>query len=146
VLREGMWRTMVAVRVALVPAETLAATGPARAPAPELLGLAVEELDAGRRAELGLGAGEGVRISRVTGLAARQAGLNPGDVILQVGREQVGSVAEFRKAAEGYTSGDEVRLLVRNARSTGCVSFVLRCRRGRGPGRAAAPEARGPVR
>ncbi|HLS83365.1 MAG TPA: DegQ family serine endoprotease [Arenimonas sp.] len=126
VLRDGKRRTLVAVLEALEPAETLAATGPARAPAPELLGLAVEELDAGRRAELGLGAGEGVRISRVTGLAARQAGLNPGDVILQVGREKVGSVAEFRKAAEGYTSGDEVRLLVRNARSTGFVSFVLR--------------------
>jgi serine protease Do len=35
-------------------------------------------------------------------------------------------VAEFEAAAEGLEAGDEVRLLVRNARSTGFVSFVLR--------------------
>ncbi|KAA2285538.1 DegQ family serine endoprotease [Arenimonas fontis] len=127
VLREGKRRDVVVVLEALQATEALtAATGPAQAPAPDLLGLAVEELSAARRAELGLGAGEGVRIARVTGLAARQAGLNPGDVILQVGREQVGSVAEFRRAAEAYKPGDEVRLLVRNARSTGFVSFILR--------------------
>src|SRR5690606_13067804 len=113
--------------------------------APDLLGLVVEELGAARRAELGLGAGEGVRIARVTGLAARQAGLNPGDVILQVGRQKGGSVAEFREVAKAYGPGREVgpgaqvrglatadgpggelRLLVRNARSTGFVSFTLR--------------------
>ena len=38
----------------------------------------------------------------------------------------VGTVAEFTAATEDLGPGDEVRLLVRNTRSTGFVSFVLR--------------------
>ncbi|MBW8367941.1 MAG: PDZ domain-containing protein, partial [Arenimonas sp.] len=89
------------------------------------LGVVVEALDAAARAERGLAAGEGVLVTRVVGLAARSAGLSAGDVILQVGRTDVGSVAEF-EAAAAFKPGDEVRLLVRNARSTGFVTFTLR--------------------
>jgi serine protease Do len=90
------------------------------------LGLAVEPLDAAARSALGLGDGEGVLVARVEGLAARRAGIVPGDVILRVGRQDVGSVAAFEAATKGLGSGDEVRLLVRNARSTGFVAFTLR--------------------
>jgi serine protease Do len=57
--------------------------------------------------------------------AARQAGLSAGDVVLQVGREPVGTVAEFDAAAKALRPGDTARLLVRNARSTGFVSFPV---------------------
>ena len=90
------------------------------------LGLAVEALDAAARAALGLAEGEGVLVSRVEGLAARQAGISPGDVILQVAREDVGTVAEFNAAAQAVESGSEVTLLVRNARSTGFVTLRAR--------------------
>ena len=100
------------------------ATAPPAAIKP--LGVVVEALDAAGRAERGLQAGEGVLVSRVNGLAARRAGLAPGDVILQAGRAEVGSVAEFEAAAGTLAPGDEVRLLVRNARSTGFVTFTLR--------------------
>ena len=43
-----------------------------------------------------------------------------------MGQDEVGSVAEFEAATGDMEAGDEVRLLVRNARSTGFVSFVLR--------------------
>jgi serine protease Do len=102
------------------------APAPAAPAAGNPLGVVVEALDAAARAERGLQAGEGVQVSRVIGLAARRAGLVPGDVILQVGRSDVGSVAEFEAAAKGFAPGDEVRLLVRNARSTGFVTFTLR--------------------
>ena len=104
-------------------------TGPARqapaAPAVDLnkLGIVVTELDAGARGKLGLKPGEGVRISRIASLAARQAGLAPGDVILQVGKEPVGSAAQFQSALKGIKTGDRVRLLVRNAESTGLVTI-----------------------
>ena len=103
--------------------------GPAskEAPAPTAdlnpLGIVVSNLDAPARAKLGLGSGEGVRISRVASLAARQAGVAPGDVILQVGKTPVGSVAQFEGALKGIKSGERVRLLVRNAESTGLVTI-----------------------
>ena len=56
-------------------------------------------------------------------LAARQAGLQPGDVVLQVGKTPVGSTAEFESALKSVKSGDRVRLLVRNNESTGLVTL-----------------------
>jgi serine protease Do len=56
---------------------------------------------------------------------ARQAGLAPGDVILQVGKMPVGSAGAFNAAARAYKSGDKVRLLVRNADSTGLVTVPV---------------------
>jgi hypothetical protein len=46
-------------------------------------------------------------------------------VILQVGKMPVGSVAAFNAAARAYKSGDKVRLLVRNADSTGLVTVLV---------------------
>jgi serine protease Do len=86
------------------------------------IGVVVGDLDATARARMGLSPGEGVRISRVASLAARQAGLAAGDVILQVGKQPVGSTAQFESALRGVKSGDRVRLLVRNAESTGLVT------------------------
>jgi serine protease Do len=89
------------------------------------LGIVVTEMDAATRAKLDLAAGEGVRVSRVENPIARQAGLTAGDVILQVGKMPVGSVAAFNAAARAYKSGDKVRLLVRNADSTGLVTVLV---------------------
>ncbi len=87
------------------------------------VGIVVSEIDSATRSRLGLKIGEGVRISRVSGVAARQAGLSPGDVILQVGKTTVGSAAQFQSALKGFKSGDRVRLLVRNEQSTGLVTI-----------------------
>ena len=110
--------------------EGVAANGGAR-PAPagnpranlNSLGVVVGDLDAASRSKLGLKPGEGVRISRVAGLAARQAGLAAGDVILQVGKSPVGSSADFESALKSVKSGDRVRLLVRNSESTALVTI-----------------------
>jgi serine protease Do len=117
------------VVVVLSPLEEgVAATGvtPSRdaPPAADLnpIGVVVGDLDAAARAKLGLAPDEGVRISRVASLAARQAGLSPGDVILQVGKSPVGSSAQFASALKSVKSGDRVRLLVRNAESTALVT------------------------
>ncbi|ODS64851.1 MAG: hypothetical protein ABS41_00095 [Arenimonas sp. SCN 70-307] len=127
VQRDGKPREIVVTLMALAMAQAPApADAPAQAPAANPIGLEVEALDAAARSAMGLQAGEGVLVARVSGLAARQAGLSPGDVVLRVGRRDVGSVADFRAATQDLKAGDEVRLLVRNARSTGFVSFVLR--------------------
>jgi serine protease Do len=118
--------TLSALDAGSLQASQPAAPAPVAPAAVNPLGVVVEALDAGDRSERGLPAGEGVLVSRVVGMAARSAGLAPGDVILQVGRTDVGSVAEFEAAAKALKPGDEVRLLVRNARSTGFVTFTLR--------------------
>ena len=89
------------------------------------VGIVVSEIDSATRSRLGLKLGEGVRISRVASLAARQAGLSPGDVILQVGKTTVGNTAQFESAIKGFKPGDRVRLLVRNEQSTGLVTIPV---------------------
>ncbi len=131
ILRDGKPVDLVVTLTSLdVAAATPSRGAPDDAPAApasgNALGLAVEPLDAAARSALGLEAGEGVLVTRVEGLAARRAGIAPGDVILRVGRQDVGSVAQFEAAVKGLESGDEVRLLVRNARSTGFVAFTVR--------------------
>ncbi|MDY0022037.1 DegQ family serine endoprotease [Arenimonas caeni] len=129
VMRDGKPRELVVTLSALDMAASGAAPAPESAPAVPAanpIGLEVEALDAAARSAMGLSAGEGVLVSRVTGLAARRAGLSPGDVVLRVDRRDIGSVADFQAATRDLKAGDEVRLLVRNARSTGFVSFELR--------------------
>jgi serine protease Do len=87
--------------------------GPAPAAKPgNALGLVGEALDASDRRQLGLDPGQGVALSRVTGGAARRAGLRPGDVVLRVGRTGVGSPAELDRALRDVRTGDSVMLLV----------------------------------
>lgn len=87
-----------------------------------LLGISVADLDAAARKQLGLKPGEGVRITRVYGESASEAQLQPGIVILQVGRKAVGSVAEFNQELRGIKAGQVVMLLVRSPR--GGSAFV----------------------
>ncbi len=89
------------------------------------LGLTVTVVDAKTRGLLGLANGEGVQIARVNSPTAAQAGLSAGDVILQVGRQTVGSVSEFNAALKPYKSGERIRLLVRNNQSTGLVTLEM---------------------
>jgi serine protease Do len=126
-LRNGKAMDVVVV---LTPLEEATAQRGQRSQAPaaaaadlNAIGVVVSELDSSARNKLGLKPGEGVRIARVASLAARQAGLSPGDVILQVGKESVGSTAQFENALKGVKKGDRVRLLVRNNESTGLVTI-----------------------
>ncbi len=88
-------------------------TGKPQVGANALLGLDVADLTAAERSQLGLEAGEGVRITGVKSQAAREARLSPGMVVLQVGRTPVGSVAALNRELAAYKKGDVVMLLVR---------------------------------
>ncbi len=78
------------------------------------LGIVGQDLDANQRRQLGLATGEGVRIVRVDGLAARSAGISPGDVILRVGSTPVGSAAALDRELRDVRPGQTVMLLVRS--------------------------------
>ncbi|MFL6593796.1 MAG: PDZ domain-containing protein, partial [Luteimonas sp.] len=86
--------------------------GPATGPSSNPLGLVGEALDADDRKQLGLKPSEGVGIARVEGLAAREAGLQPGDVVLSVGHAPVGSPAELDRELRNTKAGDTEMLLV----------------------------------
>jgi serine protease Do len=77
-------------------------------------GLAVRELTAEERRAHDLAGSEGVL---VTGVApdspAAEAGIQPGDVVLQVNRAPIGTVAALRKAVEKTPAGKPLLLLVR---------------------------------
>lgn len=90
-----------------------------------IVGVAVEELDARTRSQLGLNAGEGVRVARIANPMLQQSGLTVGDVIVQVGKTPVGSVAAFESAVKGLKSGDRLRLVTRNQESTGLITITL---------------------
>lgn len=121
VLRDGREREITVTLGELDPVadnSRPAASGSPRAAQPSAadanpLGLAAQELDVATRRAAGLGSDEGVRIVRVEGEAAATAGLRPGDIVLAVGRTDVGSVAEFNRALNATREGQTVMLLVR---------------------------------
>ncbi|RZA19961.1 MAG: DegQ family serine endoprotease [Lysobacteraceae bacterium] len=86
---------------------------PAAASQANVLGIVGEDLDAQQRSRLGLQSGEGVLVARVEGMAAREAGLRPGDVVLAVGRNDVGSAKALNAQLRGLKPGQGVMLLVR---------------------------------
>jgi len=57
--------------------------------------------------------GRGVEVTRVQGGAAREAGLNPGDVVLRAGRKPVATVGELRRVLLEALGGVPVPLLMR---------------------------------
>lgn len=86
------------------------AEAPQAQPTRGLLGLRIAELDVDDRRELELGKGQGVGVIGVESMAAREAGIAPGDVILAVGRKEVGSASALQSALAGVKPGDTVML------------------------------------
>lgn len=99
---------------------------PSASPSSNPLGIIGQDLDADDRRQLGLQAGEGVGIARVEGLAARSAGLRPGDVILAVGRNRVANAAALNQQLRDVKQGQTVMLLVRRGQATQFVAVTPR--------------------
>src|SRR5690606_10925784 len=86
------------------------------------LGIVGSEIGAEQRRRLGLKPDEGVAVARVEGLAARSAGIQAGDVILQVGRVNVDTPAALDRELAKARAGETVMLLVRNR--SGGTQFI----------------------
>ncbi len=119
-LRDGKAREVTAVLAALesdatasAPTSSSSGSTPPAAIGTNPLGIVAEPLGADARRQLGLKADEGVLVGRVNGNGAREAGLNPGDVILQVGRAPVGNPAALNQQLKDVKPGQTVMLLVR---------------------------------
>ena len=78
------------------------------------LGLTVQKVTPEMADNLKLGRAQGVVITEVEpGSPADEAGLQQGDVIIEVDRKPVRDVAEFRKSVSGIKKGQRVLFLVR---------------------------------
>ncbi|MBI2974274.1 MAG: PDZ domain-containing protein, partial [Deltaproteobacteria bacterium] len=92
----------------------------------EVLGLVVKNLGVEEAHRFGIKQGTGVLISRVEpGSAAEEAGIIPGDLLMEVNGKAVDSVASFEKATSGLKKGAFVRLLIRRDNETIYVAFKI---------------------
>jgi serine protease Do len=126
VWREGRTRefdvTLSQLDAATAAASPAQGARPPAARSSNPLGLVGQELTAEQRRQLDLEPGQGVGVARVEGLAARTAGIQPGDVILSVGRKDVGSPADLDRELRNVKAGQTVMLLVRGR--NGGTQFV----------------------
>jgi serine protease Do len=88
------------------------------------LGILADDISADDRKQLGLKDPNGVVIKQATGVADR-AGLQPGDVVLKVGRAYVKSAAEFQNAVKDIKPGDSVMLLVRRGEAAQFITLTV---------------------
>jgi serine protease Do len=95
------------------PSEVAAGPGESPTEAAERFGFSVQDLTPELREHLKIPAGEGVVVSGVEdGGPAARAGVRPGDVITEVNRERVRSVADFTRALGQMRRGSNLLLLV----------------------------------
>lgn len=121
VLRNGQQKSYTVVLTALN--ENLATARAKPITKPEAanvskLGFSITEVSPKTRTALGVPSG-GVEIAQINQPMLSQMGINKGDVILQVGRQAINSPSDFNKVLSTAKSGDQIRLLIQNAQSTG---------------------------
>jgi serine protease Do len=103
VLRNGQVKTFITQIAELSEGEQVASASPAR----EKLGLAVQPLTPGLAKELGVPDTSGLVVAGVKdGSPAADAGIQPGDVIVQVNRRPVRTIADLRQAMAAQKPGE----------------------------------------
>ena len=103
----------------------LASTRGAAAVAGNALGIVADELTADQRKQLGISNGEGVVVKQIVGGATRGTAIEPGDVILMVGRKPVKSVADFNATVKVAKPGESIMLLVRRGDQTQFIALTV---------------------
>lgn len=96
-----------------------------------LLGVNIVDIDAEKAKELNLDKVEGVYVGGVTeNGAAREAGIKEGDVIINVGGEDVKTSAELQEKVSQYRPGDNVKIIVIRDHDKKQFEVTLRNRHG----------------
>jgi serine protease Do len=124
VLRDRGERT-IDLRLGEAPDDSEAASRPGSRPK-SLLGLEVRPLTPDLARQLAIQAGEGVVVASVEmGSPADASGIQPGDVIREVNRQKVRSLADFEQVTRGLKAGDRVTLLLQRGTSALFVAFTV---------------------
>jgi len=115
----------VAVKIGELPAddEIAAATNKPQISA-NRLGLMVSDLPGEQRERMGLPPEGGVMVDSVMGAAAREAGIQQGDVIMMINNTSIKNVSQFNKLIKSLPAGETVAVLVH--RNTGPIFLALR--------------------
>lgn len=129
ILRNGAGQT-VTVKVGKMPGERAEASGSdeqAQSQTQSKWGLALRDVDARTAQRLGANPGEGVLVAAVQpGSAADQAGLQSGDVILEVNRKKVNSVKEVQAEAQKDPNAHTLLVLFRRGNSSQFAALELK--------------------
>ncbi|MBB3228461.1 serine protease Do [Luteibacter sp. Sphag1AF] len=129
ILRDGKKQT-VEVKVGELPRDKssvarASGVGDSAGAKANALGLAVQDIDAATRSQLGLPAGQGVVISRADSWVASASGLQAGDIVLMVNQKRIASAADFHEAARAVKPGDTAMLLVRRDDATRFLALTV---------------------
>jgi serine protease Do len=117
VLRNGSQQSL-SVTVARMPGER-AETASQAEPAQGKWGLALRDLDARTAQRVGVAPGEGVLVVGVEpGGVAEKSGVRQGDVILEVNRQKVGSVADVQTEAKKREGSGPLLLLLKRGEAS----------------------------
>ena len=90
----------------------------------ELLGLAVKELNVEERKKLGVADG-GVIVSKVTGSAAREAGIQVGQAIVMLQNHKIQNVKDFREQVKKLQRGKPAALLMQEKDGSRWVTLAV---------------------
>ncbi len=86
---------------------------------PDALGIAVQSLRPEQAEAMGLSAGEGVVVASVRNDGpAAQAGVEPGDVVLEVNRHKIHSVGDYQQAVAKVRTGEMALLRLQRQQSS----------------------------
>jgi len=123
VLRKGQKKTFE-VKIAELKEEKEA---PVVTEAKPRLGMTVEDLTPELAKSFGLSDTKGVVVTQVEdGSSAADAGLRPGDVILEIDQSPVKDVKDFGRKIESYKAGDTVLILAKRRGATVFLTLKVR--------------------
>ncbi len=125
ILRNGK-KSTVKVNIGELPAEEAVELASAQPPkvSENRLGMMVSEVTEQLRKHYRLSSRNGVMVESVTGRAAREAGIQQGDIILTLNGVEVRDVVQFNRLVADLPSDRTVALLVH--RNTGPIFLALR--------------------
>jgi serine protease Do len=127
-----VWRDQgektVDIKIGEAPDEKEAQQRPARA-TPSSLGLEVRPVTPDLARQLNLKSTEGVIVARVEeGSAAGEAGVQRGDVIREINRQKVRSMADYERLTKDVKDGDRLTVLLQRGQMSLYVAFTASAR------------------